>query len=227
MRSNALREQLEQADRRLQLRAAEEIRVPRRRATGRRRDPAASRRHLAHAARGEEHGQGQGTAAGDGAARRERKRGPAHFAARGVEAVRAGGAAVADDEDPARPGRDLRPGCAAEAAAAAAAGRDREPVGQGGRPARVRCRSAGAAAGRGARTLGGDGQCAAGASAPREPAEAPAAVPAPAAAAPPQRPDTPAPAVPQPPDRLHPRRRRRAVGSGRTGGRLPAEARGD
>ena len=55
-------------------------------------------------------------------ARRVGQRGPAGAAARGVDAVRADRAALADDQDPAGPRRDLRPRRAAEAIAAARAG---------------------------------------------------------------------------------------------------------
>ena len=109
------------AHRRLQLRAVEEIRVSERAAIGRGRDEAPSRRHLADAARGEEHGERQGAEARDRRPRRKRQRRPPHLAVRGIEAVQRGRAALADDQDPARPRRNLRPRRATEALAAAAA----------------------------------------------------------------------------------------------------------
>ncbi len=155
------------AHRRLQLRPAEEIRVPAavqlvedvtRLLPD---DTWLTQFEMKSAARGKE-------------ARREiRLRGESANAGRLIslleesKAVRAGGAAVADDEDPARPGRDFRPERAAEAAAAAAAGRAGEPAGREARarprplPLHRRRRRA-----RGARTpSAATGQCAAGASA--------------------------------------------------------------
>ena len=67
------------AHRRLQLRAAEEIRLSQRAAVGRGRDQAPARRHLAHAARDEEPGEGQGAASRDPPARRERRTRDASF----------------------------------------------------------------------------------------------------------------------------------------------------
>ena len=73
--SSALRAAARAADRRLQLRAASRnTRFPSA-LQCRRRDQAPSRRHLAHAVRGEEHRQGQGAAARDPRARRERNAG--------------------------------------------------------------------------------------------------------------------------------------------------------
>ena len=129
------------AHRRLQLRAAEKVHVPQRRAGRRGRHEAPSRRHLAHAVRGEEHAQGEGAESRYPASRRERQRRTPHFPARGFEAVRAGGAALADDQDPARPGRDLRSGRPAQAAAAArrgARGRTGAGASVGGCPRRRR-----------------------------------------------------------------------------------------
>ena len=90
------------AHRRLQLRVAAQVRVPGRAAGRRGRHQAAARRHVAHAVRDEDDGARQGRAPRDRAARRKRERGTPRFAARGLEGVRAGGAALADDEDPAR-----------------------------------------------------------------------------------------------------------------------------
>ncbi len=66
-------------------------------------------------------GRGKDAAPRAPAARRERKCRAPGFAARGIETLRAGGAALADDEDSAGPGRDLRPGRTAETASAATA----------------------------------------------------------------------------------------------------------
>ncbi len=97
------------AHRRLQLCVAAQIRVPGCAAGGRGRHQAAARRHVAHAARDEDDGARQGRAPRNRAARRKRERGTPRFPARGVERVRASRAALADDEDPAGPRRDLRP----------------------------------------------------------------------------------------------------------------------
>ena len=144
--SRRLRERTRAPHRRLQLRAAEEICLSDGAAVDRGRDQAPSRRYLAHAVRDEEHGERQGAAPGDPRARRKRERRAAHLAARGIEAVRAGCAAVADDEDPAWPRRNLRPGRATEAAAAAAA----LAVRNGGRGRGDACRGGARAGSRGA-----------------------------------------------------------------------------
>ena len=74
---------------------------------------------------------GQGAATRVAPARRERQRGPPRDAPRGLQGVRRGRAAVADDEDPARPRRDLRPRRAGGARTAAAARATREQRGPG------------------------------------------------------------------------------------------------
>ena len=87
--------------------------------TGARRHHApAARRHVAHAARAAQRPRERRPARVD-AARRIGERWKAGFAARGFEAVHAGRAALADNEDPARSRRDLRRRRAVEAAAAA------------------------------------------------------------------------------------------------------------
>ena len=83
---------------------------------------------MAHATRGQERVQGQGSAARAPAARRERQCRPARLAARGIEGVRRRRAAVADDQDPARPRGDIRSRGAARADAGSAARSTRERV---------------------------------------------------------------------------------------------------
>ncbi len=119
--SSALRQQLESMTGDYNFALGKKYAFPSTRAAARRRDEAAAGRHLAHAVRTEERAPGQGAAPRNAAARRERQRRTARLAARGIEAVRAGGAAVADDQDPARSGRGVRPRRAGEAVAAAAA----------------------------------------------------------------------------------------------------------
>ena len=119
--ASGLRPAARNDDGRLQLRARQEIRIPEPGAGAGRRDEAPPRRHLDHAARGEERAAGQGAAPRAPAARRERERRPPRFAARGIEGLRGGRAAFADDQDPARSRRDIRSWRAARAHAAAAA----------------------------------------------------------------------------------------------------------
>ena len=103
---------------RLQLRARSQVRVPRRAASARRRHAHPARRHVAHTARAPYDAR-QGCAARDDASRRIGQRRATRCAARGLEALHAGSAALADDEDPAGARRNLR--CKRPLGAAAAA----------------------------------------------------------------------------------------------------------
>ncbi len=132
--SSALREELDRLAGDYNFALRTEVRVPRRTPGRRGRDEAPARRHVADAVRAEDHRPRKGTASRARPARRERECRQPDLAARGVEGFRAGGATLADDEDPARARRDLRSGRATEIAAAAAA----DPAGRHGRPLRLR-----------------------------------------------------------------------------------------
>src|SRR5204862_3430722 len=96
-----------------------EIRLPRNGTGARRHHAPAPRRHVAHPARAAQRARERRPARADAAWRIGERR-EACFAARGFQAVHAGRAAFAHDEDPARSRRDLRCRRTTEAIAAAA-----------------------------------------------------------------------------------------------------------